>query len=191
LLKDYKPENSTSPEDGKSVVASSVTILDLSNDFVRFQRIEAIELLQHRFNTTDKCHLIGKAHCAKFTAFEKYKNDENNILSMAQHVHGWFDGRGSNVPLFILDYISHDDVPMANLDNRYEVRISVTALDVQASKLIFPRLSHGSFAVEGDDLKMVTHVYVRDPTTFKFCLDWKSASTAKKWNRYRAESNRD
>lgn len=188
---DYKPEDSTSPDDGISVVASSVTILDLNNDFVRFQRIESIELLQHPLNTTDKCHLIDKAHCEKFVTYQKYKNDDNNILSMAQHVHGWFDGRVSNVPLFKLDYVSHSNAPSASLENRYEVVISVTALDVAASKLIFPRLPSGSVAVEGDSLAMLTRVYMRDPKTFKFCLEWKAHTTSKKWKEYRAESNRD
>jgi hypothetical protein len=44
-LKDFKPEYSTSEEDGISDAESSVTILDMNNDFVRFQRIESMEFL--------------------------------------------------------------------------------------------------------------------------------------------------
>ena len=167
-------------------------ILDLNNDFVRFQRIESIEWLQHPLISTDKCHLIDKARCAKYITYKKYQNDENNILSMSQNFHAWFDGRCNlNVPLFKLDYVRHSDQPIASLDNRYEVVISVTAIDVAASKHIFPRLSSGSVAVEGDNLSMLTSVYVRDPTTFKICLEWKAKATSKKWRDYRAESNRD
>ena len=101
---------------------------------------------------------------------------------MSQNFHAWFDGRCNlNVPLFKLDYVRHSDQPIASLDNRYEVVISVTAIDVAASKHIFPRLSSGSVAVEGDNLSMLTSVYVRDPTTFKFCLEWKAKATSKKW----------
>jgi hypothetical protein len=189
---DYKPEDSTSPDDGISLVASSVSILDLNNDFVRFQRIESFELLQHPLISTDKCHLIDKARCAKYITYKKYQNDENNVLSMSQNVHAWFDGRCTyNVPLLKLDYVRHSDQPNASVDNRYEVVISVTAIDFAASKYIFPRLSPGSVAVEGDNLTMLTSVFVRDPTTFKFCLEWKANTTSKKWKDYRAEFNRD
>ena len=87
---------------------------------------------------------------------------------MSQNFHAWFDGRCNlNVPLFKLDYVRHSDQPIASLDNRYEVVISVTAIDVAASKHIFPRLSSGSVAVEGDNLSMLTSVYVRDPNSIR------------------------
>jgi hypothetical protein len=188
---DYKPEESTSPDDGISVAASTVTVLDFKSDFVRYQRIESIELLQHALNGTEKCHLIDKAHCEKFSSYKQYQNDENNALSMSRDFHGWFDGLIGDVPMFKLDYIRHSNQPMANMDNRYEVVISVTVIDAAASKFIFPRLSSGSAAVEGQNLSMLAKVYVRNPSVFKYCLEWKAKRTSNKWREYLAETNRD
>jgi hypothetical protein len=188
---DYKPEESTSPDDGISVAASTVTVLDFKSDFVRYQRIESIELLQHALNGTEKCHLIDKAHCEKFSSYKQYQNDENNALSMSRDFHGWFEGLIGDVPMFKLDYIRHSNQPMANMDNRYEVVISVTVIDAAASKFIFPRLSSGSAAVEGQNLSMLAKVYVRNPSVFKYCLEWKAKRTSNKWREYLAETNRD
>ena len=193
-LNDYKPDDSASPNDGMSVsAATSVTVLDLSTDIVRYQRIESISRMQHPLALTDKCHIMDKSHCDRYVSYKQFKADENNLLCLTQDMHGYFDGRGKEeqkVPLFKMDYLDHDSHPAANMDHRYRVNVTVTPLDEVAAGLVYPRLIEGSTFMD-DKQAMKTYVYVRDPTTFKYCLEWKSKKTAQKWKKHRAEGDRD
>ena len=109
------------PNEGRSVsAATSITVLDLSTDVVRYQRIESIGLMQHALALTDKCHIIDNAHFDKYVTYKKFKDDENNLLGLTQDMHGFFDGRGKEeqkVPLFKLDYLDNSATPAANMEN--------------------------------------------------------------------------
>lgn len=183
-LSDYKPEDSDSPtvELYSLTSASSCSILEMSSDLFKYQRIESLRIFPQGIGRVQKCHIISKNHCLMHETYGKYEHDESNFLALSPDLHSWFDGA---VPVLKVDYFSCSETVVLN--NRYEVQVVVEAIDIVCASTLFPRLKEGSIAGDLGTI-MFTSVHVTDPSTFKICLKWKSEDTQKKWDAYRLEN---
>ena len=189
-LSDYIPEDSSSPTvDLNSVTsASEYSLLEMSSDIFRYQRIETLAVFPSGFGRAQKRHLIGKKECRIYESYSKYEFDDNNLLALSSEFHDWFDGLNTHLqlPLLKVDYISCSERMV--LDDRYKVDVMVEAIDINCSTTIFPRLKEGSSRCE-DGTKMLTFVYVKNAKIFKKCLEWKAINTQRKWDKFRLVSD--
>lgn len=79
------------------------------SDEVRLRLLERESFLYCK--KPEKCHLISQS---------KYKDDKynpNNIIFMRRDLHEYFDGINSTegIPLFYLEYVSHDSTPLQGI----------------------------------------------------------------------------
>lgn len=124
---------------------------------------------------------MSRAHSKKFQSYSQLDNDSNNRLAMSRDLHGWFDHLNTYLPLFYLEVVSISDSIV--LDDRYKVIISVKAINRQAADMIFCRLIDGSSKTD-NPLEMNTFVYMKNPSIFQKCLEWKAKETNKLWDEY-------
>lgn len=188
-LSDYKPEDSDSPTlDLNSITsASEYSVLEISSEIFNYQRIESLDVFPRGLGRALKCHLIGKSECRMFESYNKFLNDDNNLLALSSDLHDWFDGLNTHLqlPLFKVDFVSCSKTKVLN--DRFEVKVMVEAIDINCASTIFPRLKVGSSECEVGT-KMCSFVHVINPATFKKCLEWKSNNTQRKWEKFRRES---
>ncbi|KAF0683300.1 hypothetical protein As57867_024566, partial [Aphanomyces stellatus] len=179
---DYNPSDSDSLHETISLIStpSDVSYSDQNTEVFQYQRIEHVRA----FGCTgkaEKAHLISKEHCENYQSYKKYKEDPNNILALSRAMHGWFDALDTDFPLFKVDVESWEEQP--SVDGRYKVILKVTAASHECKDDVFGRLKEGSERTN-DPLTMNTFVYVEDPKSFRFCLQWKSKEIQRNWDSY-------
>ncbi|KAG7376368.1 hypothetical protein PHYBOEH_001568 [Phytophthora boehmeriae] len=83
-------------------------------------------------------------------------------------MHEWYDARTFALPVMniYVEFASESFV----IGNRYEVDLTVRALDAGYARLISLRLKEG-FVASGDDLEMRTSVYVQNKKVFCECME--------------------
>jgi len=101
-------------------------------------------------------------------------------------VHGWYDGRDCDVPLFNLVVTN---VRVDIQDGRFRVDLDIVAFDGESAGLLFPRLKRGSEIYSDDPLRMKTFVFVINHQIFTKCMEWKRKEIEKEWFKYRYENN--
>ncbi|KAF0713452.1 Aste57867_4324 [Aphanomyces stellatus] len=95
-------------------------------------------------------------------------------------MHGWFEALNTDFPLFKIDVESYEQ---QSVRQRHKVVLKVTAASPECKDEVFGLLQEGSERTN-DPLTMKTFVYVPDPKTFSFCVEWKSKEFQKKWDNY-------
>ncbi|KAG9401556.1 hypothetical protein AC1031_009426 [Aphanomyces cochlioides] len=179
---DYDPSSSPSPQETISQIStpSAVSYSDQHTEVFQYQRIEHVKAFGYT-GKAEKAHLMSKEHCEIYQSYKRYKKDPNYILALSRTMHGWFDALDTYFPLFKLDVESWEEQPSVN--GRYKVILKVTAASHECKDDVFDRLKEGSERTN-DPLTMNTFVYVEDPKTFQFCLQWKSKEIQKNRDSY-------
>ena len=111
-----------------------------TTDEFKFQRIENLKVFGSG-GKAESCHLMSGDHCHKYESLKKFDNDKNNRLALSRDMHGWFDAISTSVPRFNVRFISVSEAPILEL--RYEVKISIEALDAESANMVFGRLKEG------------------------------------------------
>jgi len=184
LVTDYNPDETDSPQNNISMVSGATSILDSSRPLFIYQRIESDSIFGQHYKA-DSCHLISKSYYSK----NSHETDdvENNRLAMSCDVHCWYDGNNVDVPLFNLTISPPPSRRAAIVENRHEVRLLVTAYDIDSARLLFPRLKEGSEIIS--ELQAIVSVFVLDPKIFSTCIEWKAAEIQADWDRYNSMSS--
>jgi hypothetical protein len=163
-----------------SIDEAPQSIVSHNNPLFKYQMIEKPSMFQHY--KPDKCYIIDKSVCITTPEFNKYEKDPN-IICLSADMHKFFDGLNNvDYTLFHSSYIKYHNQQM---DGRYRVDLLLTAWDdIVMNQMIAPRLKDGSVH-SGNDIDgrptMNTFVYVLNPETFKFCLDWNVAKVKMQW----------
>jgi hypothetical protein len=179
LVGHYSPDKDSPPETPRNSVATE--LYDISPLF-QYQRLEAERYFGAMYKA-DRAHLIDKPLCEKGKRFAKYQDNENNYLALSKEVHCWFDALSNiygKIPFFNLRISSVAEASDPAYAHRYRVDLIVEAFDVEAARLLFPRLKEGSRILT--DTTMGTFVYVLNPEDFRICLTWKAAKIDRLWN---------
>ena len=178
---DYIPDESDSPQKTQSVITPPFSTYEETSDEFKYQRIEKISAFG--FNgKAESCHLMSASHCRTHPhSYGQYDNDPNNRIAMSRDLHGWFDKLNTDIPSFNLRLVSISDNPV--VEGRYKIVLAVEALNQISADSIFPRLIDGSSQTE-NPLVMHTFVYVRKPSVFKLCLEWKEKQIDNAWKEY-------
>jgi hypothetical protein len=113
---------------------------------------------------------------------------ENNRLALSSDVHHWYDGRNVDIPLFNITISPSLSRRPAVVENRFAVRLRVTAFDSDSARLLFPRLKEGS---EITELEAIVTVFVLDLEIFKSCIEWKASIIQEAWDRYNSMASAD
>ncbi|TDH71829.1 hypothetical protein CCR75_001773 [Bremia lactucae] len=175
IYHDYNPNDSKSRENTISSLTTSVSILDLSTDEFRYQRIEHEKFFKP-YGKAESCHLVSrKDNRDHQREYGKYDRDVNNRLALSREMHGWFDGLSIEFPIVNMLPGTIEDHP--SIGDRRKVEILVKAFDAGCKDRVFSRLKDGS-ADTDDPLVMKTFVHVKDPDTFCLCLRWKYNNNA-------------
>ncbi|KAI9917793.1 hypothetical protein PsorP6_012463 [Peronosclerospora sorghi] len=98
---------------------------------------------------------------------------KSNRLALSAEMHGWYDALTVIIPVM--------NIPV--VDNSFEIKVIVRALEPFSRKLISTRLKDGFVGLE-DPMKMRTSVYVVDPKVFCECIEWKRKYIPKLWQSY-------
>lgn len=179
-FRDYIPTESESPQDTISQITPVFSTYDKTTDEFRYQRIEKLAIFG-QLGKAESCHLMSGEHCRKYDTYCKFDNDKSNRLAMSRDMHGWFDELSTIVPLFNVRLTSITETPV--LDGRYEVELSIEALDAESSCMVFWRLKEGSRKTD-NPLVMFTTVHVVKPDVFKKCLECKTKQIDKRWSEF-------
>lgn len=168
--------------DAESGISGATSIA--TDSVSKYQRLES-ESCFGTYMRPDSCHMMSKSFCLapeNFDRYGEYDRDENNILALSPVTHQMYDGRTNiDFPLFNLKVMSKSPFPV--VEGRYEVKLSVTAFDEEAARMVFRLLKEGS--QRKGELEMITSVFVLNPTVFQECLEWKASRTAKIWKMQR------
>ncbi|KAJ3360729.1 hypothetical protein HDU91_004390, partial [Kappamyces sp. JEL0680] len=121
-FRDYKPEDTESPQETISHITSQVTVLELTSDEFRYQRIESLACFGSAIKT-ESAHIMSKEHCLKHESYRKYAADKSNILALSRDFHGFYDALNTETPLFNLKFIDSSEYP--ETDGRYRVNLEM------------------------------------------------------------------
>ncbi|POM74381.1 Hypothetical protein PHPALM_8676 [Phytophthora palmivora] len=124
---------------------------------------------------------MSHEHCKKHDSYNKYDRDKSNRLALSPEMHSWYDALACTVPVFNICVESVSQYPVIN--NRYEVKLIVRALDAGYGRLISMRLKEGAI-VSTDLLEMRTSVHVENTKVFRTCMEWKYKQIRKLWQDY-------
>ncbi|KAE8879873.1 hypothetical protein PF005_g18924 [Phytophthora fragariae] len=166
----YVAQGSDSPQQTMASHSTTTSIIDLMTDEFRYQRIEA-EVCFGSLGKAESCHLIAAEHCHEYPTYHEYDHDPNNRLALSQDMHGFYDGLNVDVPVMNIFFESMSSAPV--IEDRYEVKLIVRALDPEYGQRIASRLKEGS-TVSADRMEMKMSVFVKNPKVFRKCLEWKS-----------------
>ncbi|GLD96542.1 hypothetical protein PINS_up005225 [Pythium insidiosum] len=147
--------------------STTTSIIDVMTDEFRYQRIEAEECFGS-IGKAESCHLISAAHCREYEAYKMYDGDPNNRLALSRDLRGFYDGLNVAVPVMNIFFESVSPAPV--IDDRYEVKLVVRALDFECGQRISSRLKEGSI-ISADGMEMRTSVFVKEPKVFRKCLE--------------------
>ncbi|KAE9031637.1 hypothetical protein PR003_g6467 [Phytophthora rubi] len=86
-------------------------------------------------------------------------------------MHGFYDGLNVDVPVMNIFLESMSSAPV--IEDRYEVKLIVCALDPEYAQRISSRMKEGS-TLSDDRMEMKMSVFVKNPKVFRKCLEWKS-----------------
>ena len=170
----YRHDASDSPQAIMSLASSVTTILDSSRPLFKYQRLEAESHFGSHYKA-DSCHLISASYYRNHP--DESDDPENNRLALSCDVHHWLDGLNVDVPLFHLTVVEATSKPV--LQDRFLVKLLVTAFDEDAARLLFHRLKEGSERVS--PLEYHVPVFVLDPLKFKECIEWKRNVIENEW----------
>ena len=180
LVGHFKPDEDSPPDTPRPL--SGVTELYDTSPLFRYQRLEDERYFGGLYKA-DRAHLIDKPLCEKGKRFAKFQNNENNFLALSKEVHCWFDALSNvseRIPFFKLLIKQVSSNPESANDCRYRVLLIVEAYNVEAARLLFPRLKDGSKQI--NDTQAETFVYVLDPEEFRVCISWKNDKIDSLWN---------
>ncbi len=188
LWSDYDPNDSESPfqslDDFKASHASldsSLTAISASDPIAQFQGIESKVLFT--FQKSYKCHVKDSA------LFKDVKGDPNNIISVSQTVHNYFDGMQIvdpitgqlKLPLLAIKPLEHVGDEYLGEPPRKLQKLEIEAefrTDDVAKTVLF---KEGSEKLSGSLWKSFIHV--NDAKKCQDCLNWKYKRTKKAWKR--------
>lgn len=180
-FKHYVAQESDSPQHTISSLSTTTSIIDVMTEEFRYQRIEAEDCFRS-LGKAESCHLMSAAHCRKYTKYHKYDRDPNNRLARSREMHGFYDGLNVAVPVMNIFVESVSSTPV--IDDRYEVKLIVRALDPEYGQRISSRLKEGSI-MSADWMEMKkTSVFMKQPNIFCKCLKWKSKEIEEVWKGY-------
>lgn len=179
-FRDYIPTETESPQDTISQITPVFSTYEISSDEFKYQRIENLSVFG-QYGKAESCHLISAEHCRKYESYRKFDNDKSNRLAMSRDMHGWYDELSTSVPLFNVKILSNTKAIV--FEDRYEIVLSIKALDAESARMVFWRLKEGSKQTN-NPLVMNTTVHVVNPDLFEKCLDWKSKQIDKRWREF-------
>ena len=177
---DYNAADYDSPQVSISTLSNQYTIYDPKSELFTHQSIESPKEFGNHCKAQG-CHLMSSSHCKAYPSYAKYDSDESNRLALSPLVHGWYDGRDCDVPLFNLILTNISNVRQ---DGRYRVDLDILALDIESADLLFKRLKEGTVSDQDEPLRRKTHVMVKDTKVFRVCLDWKRKEIEIEWSKY-------
>ncbi|KAI9329874.1 hypothetical protein BDR26DRAFT_872034 [Obelidium mucronatum] len=152
------------------------SIVDINTHLFAFQRIEGETGFSQTFYRPDKCHLLDKTRCKG--EFERYKENENNIIVLSGDFHSLLDGINGDIPGILLAFKLESD--MSNTEtNRFAVEIFIEFYNSWLSEVYSPRLKPDSQRLS--ELVWVTKLWVENVEDFQFCLDSKTEWTKEQW----------
>eukprot|EP01031_Cornospumella_fuschlensis_P035021 gene35021-42410_t len=148
--------------DAFSTSRTSVVEVSMETKLRLLDREDGFSLFRQK---PQKCHLISQSK------YKDDKNNPNNILFMSCNLHQQFNAIDSSegIPMFYLQYISHDPTPIMGVVSEkpcqvYETTIDVVFKDEEAAGVLGPAfIAHTALSTTRIQLKL----YFPDPLQFK------------------------
>ena len=188
---DYSSSDSSSPTQSlldvfQETQSEAATAVSFHSPLARYQSIE--QPAAWATTRPERLHLISKCKCNSDSDYAKYKNSDDNLISASRYFHEFFDGINNDHEMIIMSMGEVGDAEMLlGGGSRVRVFVILTFLRDDVRDLVLPRLKVGTKLVNPKLNQYEVSLLVKNPTTFKFCLDWKMRSTINNLQRKRQE----
>ncbi|KAF1795921.1 hypothetical protein GQ600_2998 [Phytophthora cactorum] len=170
-LFDYAAQTIEFPDGAVSSVVNQTT------DEFKYQRIEDDGVFHHLELACNWC-LVTRGSFQQRPYYRRFIWDRSCRLALSREMSGWYYGLSCHVPVMNIRVESISEHPV--VEDRFEIKLVIRAIDVQCGKLILGRLKKG-VEVSADGLEMRTSVYVQDPISFCACMDWRYVQIEENW----------
>ncbi|KAG6952609.1 hypothetical protein JG688_00013198 [Phytophthora aleatoria] len=168
---DYAAQTIEFPDGAVSSVVNQTT------DEFKYQRIEDDGVFHHLELACNWC-LVTRGSFQQWPYYRRFIWDRSCRLALSREMSGWYYGLSCHVPVMNIRVESISEHPV--VEDRFEIKLVIRAIDVQCGKFILGRLKKG-VEVSADGLEMRTSVYVQDPISFCACMDWRYVQIEENW----------
>ncbi|KAG3145614.1 hypothetical protein PI124_g16535 [Phytophthora idaei] len=153
------------------------SVVNQTADEFKYQRIEDDSVFHHLELACNWC-LVTRGSFQQRPYYRRFIWDRSCRLALSREMSGWYYGLSCHVPVMNIRVKSISEHPV--VEDRFEIKLVIRAIDVQCGKLILGRLKKG-VEVSADGLEMRTSVYVQDPISFYACMDWRYVQIEENW----------
>ncbi|KAG3144724.1 hypothetical protein PC128_g24333 [Phytophthora cactorum] len=153
------------------------SVVNQTADEFKYQRIEDDGVFHHLELACNWC-LVTRGSFQQRPYYRRFIWDRSCRLALSREMSGWYYGLSYHVPVMNIRVESISEHPV--VEDRFEIKLVIRAIDVQCGKLILGRLKKG-VEVSADGLEMRTSVYVQDPISFCACMDWRYVQIEENW----------
>jgi len=180
LISDYKPADSTSPDDSR---ADSISVTTNYQDPV-FQLCSVQDLSRLvKHEQLFKCHIAPKAH------YPQYERDPNNIIYLNGLLHQYFDGDGKKKkprqggipPRIRLDFVGFGTGKVVHGDATYhQINVNIHSYDPEIlTSLASLKIRDGYTVLDQNNIS--TFFYSTNAEQTKVYLELKQSMTTTRW----------
>lgn len=158
---------------------SQFSVVDLSDE-TRLRLLEQESFLY--LKKPEKCHLISQ------TRYKDDKYNPNNIIFMGCDLHEYFNGINSTegIPLFYIEYVSHDPTPIQGIVNEkpcpvYETTVKAVFKNEEAMSII-SRSFKSHTVISNAEIQFV--LYFPSPEDFQTFAQLNAEIKINQWKSY-------